>query len=377
MSGKALRYPSYTCSRRIFIVSCLSLLVCLLFRSLFSLVAMNDLLVNQQIVNVQMAVPEMRILGDTERKGLLLMQQHSVTIVGLARNAASKLPSVLRQVEILGGMFRQSRAIFAEGDSTDASREILQEWTARSQTNRTLLDVSNLQGLNETEGHFAGQSMPREGRIGTARNTLIDFMRMGGTKQATDFVIVVDLDILGWDVAGVANSFGLGVKHMKWDVMCSNGILMHGVYRDTYAFRVAGINTNHHMAGDDYDKYNISETQRKTNRRHLENSQQEARAVLSGSSTTGMILQVESCFGGLAIYKFDQFHGCEYGYRHKESPYMLDCEHVIFNKCLKERFNATVFTNPAMKLWYGHTSLRDIKSVSKTLGSVSHWISAG
>ena len=82
-------------------------------------------------------------------------------------------------------------------------------------------------------------------------------------------MIVVDLDILGWNFAGVANSFGLRASHMKWDVMCSNGILMHGVYRDTYAFRAADINTNHHLAGEDYEKYNISIEQHSINRQIL------------------------------------------------------------------------------------------------------------
>jgi hypothetical protein len=98
---------------------------------------------------------------------------------------------------------------------------------------------------------------------------------------------------------------------------------------------------------------------------------------MSGSVSAGRVLQVDSCFGGMAIYKYEQFNACEYGYRHHKAPYMLDCEHVIFNECLIEKFQAKIYTNPNMKLWYGHTSLNDIKSVSKVMGSVSHWVRNG
>lgn len=375
-----LRHFAYGSSKRVLIYCCLMFwLSFVIFYSFFGLASMNDLLVNQQIVNVRASIPPAQSLSEIERLGLQEMGRSSVTIVGLARNAESKLVSVLKQVEGMGALFQSSRTVFAEGDSTDNSKQILQDWTARSTSNRTLLDVGNLQDLKEPDGTpFAGKTLPREGRIGTARNALIDAMRNGVAKNnPTDFVIVVDLDILGWDFAGLAHSFGLRAKHMDWDVMCSNGILMHGVYRDTYAFRTADINTNHHTAGDDHDKYGISDAQHILNRKALERSQQDARAIMSGSVSAGRVLQVDSCFGGMAIYKYNQFNACEYGYRHQEPPFLLDCEHVIFNKCIAEKFKARIFTNPNMKLWYGHTSFNDIKSVSKVVGSVSNWVRNG
>ena len=47
-------------------------------------------------------------------------------------------------------------------------------------------------------------------------------------------------------------------SHTKWDVICAHGILLYGVYRDTYAFRTDTINTNHHWAGTDHAMYNIT-----------------------------------------------------------------------------------------------------------------------
>ena len=93
--------------------------------------------------------------------------------------------------------------------------------------------------------------MPREGRMALARNVGLRELRK---LPKTDFVIMVDMDILGWDLAAVVRSFSVE----DWDVMCANGIVLHGVFRDTYAFRQVGLDTNHHWAGGDYKDYNLT-----------------------------------------------------------------------------------------------------------------------
>ncbi len=57
---------------------------------------------------------------------------------------------------------------------------------------------------------------------------------------------------------------------------------------------------------------------------------------------------VDSCFGGLAIYKTPGIAGCEYQYRNTTAPYMLDCEHVFFNQCIRQQNHGVVMSNPNM-----------------------------
>lgn len=100
--------------------------------------------------------------------------------------------------------------------------------------------------------------------------------------------------------------------------------------------------------------------------------------------------EVESCFGGMTIYRYESLEGCQYSYREKESPFMLDCEHVLFHRCLREKNKARIFSNPFMsvslflylsdidyhitessnpdcpvilirKLWYGHAILEKVR----------------
>lgn len=40
--------------------------------------------------------------------------------------------------------------------------------------------------------------------------------------------------------------------------------------------------------------------------------------------------------------------GCEYSHRYPNPPYLLDCEHVIFHQCVREKNHADIYTNPKM-----------------------------
>jgi hypothetical protein len=145
--------------------------------------------------------------------------------------------------------------------------------------------------------------MPREGRLAEARNIgLRELHRL----PPTEYVIVVDLDVLGWDPHGVADSFfrqHVGNDWDDWDVVCANGILLYGLYRDTYAFRTDRLNTNHHWAGNDHAIYNITLAQKKEHRKNLRDAQAQVRSVNDFPGSVNGMLRVSSCFGGLAIYR--------------------------------------------------------------------------
>jgi glycosyltransferase involved in cell wall biosynthesis len=168
---------------------------------------------------------------------------------------------------MLSHEFSYSMAIFVEGGSIDDTPAILEAWARSSPSNnRTIITIKGNDSFEES-GHFKGYKLPREGRLSNARNVgLTELFRLEKLGVKTEFVIVVDLDVLGWDPYGVADSFQ---KVSNWDVVCANGILLHGVYRDTYAFRTETLNTNHHWAGNDEVMYNISAEEKKDHRRDL------------------------------------------------------------------------------------------------------------
>ena len=317
----------------------------------FGWMLLEDLLINQQFLEPygDHFVPT---ISSDVHAGYMIMKDTNVSFLGVGRNLGSRLPKVLAQIDLLAQQFQYSRVIFAEGGSTDDTKAILRQWSALSPFNRTIITVDTEQHVEE-QGHFQGQKMPREGRLAEARN--VGLRTLYQLPSKTEYVIIIDLDVLGWDPVGVADSFAR-MPSLSWDVMCANGILLHGVYRDTYAFRTEKLDTNHHWAGNDQDMYNITLEQKKSYRQNLRMAQRAARTMMDFSNLQGVI-RVHSCFGGLAIYRFDALYDCQYAYRHNEAPFMLDCEHVLLHKCMIKKHHAKIYANSKMKLWYGHNPI--------------------
>lgn len=223
--------------------------------------ALHDFLVNQNFITIESHPISLKLqYSDT---GKLVMQGSSVIIIGTGRNVGKHLKSFLGQVDSLCKDFNQSQVIFVIEKSTDDSLKILEKWSSESTYNRRIVSIDS---MNEVEhvGVFENTLLPREGRIALARNLALSEARK---QPKADYIINIDMDIIGWNMNGVRDSFG---RNDKWDIVCSNGVIVYGVYRDIYAFRAPSISTNHHLCGNDHKLYNISNEQKKLNRKHHE-----------------------------------------------------------------------------------------------------------
>jgi hypothetical protein len=214
-------------------------------------------MINQEFLSVG---PQPIMTDKYRSQGRVEIQQSDVTIVGVARNIASGLPTLLPQIEELAGRFRYSQVVFVEGDSDDATLPSLIKWAAKLPHNRTVISVSSSND-QETNIHFQARPLAREGRLANARNRLLQEVEK--LPIQTKYMIMLDTDIIGWNPYGVEDSFG---RSDDWDVICANGIILHGLYRDTYAFRSSDIDTNHHKCGSDHGLYNITWNERVKNR---------------------------------------------------------------------------------------------------------------
>jgi len=300
-----------------------------------------------------------------KRLGAFTMAHSSATFIGVTKNVDSNLPNLLHQIEILSNYFTFTQSIFVDGGSTDRTMNILKHWTNRSRTNRTLLTLINDEEEEVYLPNFNHTKLPREGRIAAARNLALKVYRE--QLNFTSVIVVLDLDIVGFSIDGILDSFGrlntppsqtIAIAEPAWDVVCANGILLHGIYRDTYAFRTAEVDNNHHFCGDDHLSYNISKRQRIENRRQYQESKARTQVLLDRSLTP--LLPVDSCFGGMAIYRHEVIARCDYRYRLPQPPHMLDCEHVLFHSCLRKTNHARIFVNTHMTLWYGHSTMKHI-----------------
>jgi len=198
----------------------------------------------------------------------------------------------------------------------------------------------------ENDGPGKGEPLPREGRIAISRNAILD--HIASSHAPTDFIIVIDLDIVGWDPLGIFDTLGRN----DWDVVCAHGVMLQGEYRDTYALRIGGIDTNHHIwpsvEGGPTD-YNPYAAKGRAQKKLLSGSGLDKRAWLKGSPRSLPLIHVDSCFGGLAVYRAEALLQCRYTFRRSDPPYLIDNEHTLLHRCMANKVPpAKIFSNPNM-----------------------------
>lgn len=244
---------------------------------------LRDLLINQEMLKVPhsativassstLRVGIERVLAseplsstqtvDYVARGRLRASQSSVTFLGVAKDAGYYIPRVLQQIEEMAAYFPKSQAILIEGDSVDNTAQVIEAWRQLSPSNRTVLTYSLIDAM-ETVPAFNGSIMPREGRLSLARNKALEQLNF---HAPTEYIVMVDLDIVGVSMEGFLDTFGRD----GWMAMCAHGVILSSFYRDTYAFRMPGLDTNHHKCGSDHLLYGISPEERSQNRKLVE-----------------------------------------------------------------------------------------------------------
>lgn len=110
------------------------------------------------------------------------IDRQRAVVVGVARNVARPLPTVLENLARLANLYAETRFVFAVSDSTDATFQLIEQWLARDRRGR-VLDLGDLE-----------PALPvRAARIAAARNACLDEIRRS-PAAAYDHLIVADLD---------------------------------------------------------------------------------------------------------------------------------------------------------------------------------------
>ena len=243
-----------------------------------------------------------------------LMRKSSVVFCGLCRDVRLFLPRTAARIEKLGSMFRDYRVVLYENDSVDATREFLSDWQSQNSRVEVIIET------HAAKKHVRNRSLERAAWMAYCRNRYREHV----IKKYNDFdyTIVVDADLPGgWSFDGIAHTFG----DDNWDTVGSYGIQRRPLHEtnefsflhfDTWAF--------HPSVG--------------TAARKLLNHNE---LVLRRGEP---MLPVDSCFGGLGIYRMTCMGAAEYGGR--------DCEHVVFHHRLRQAGFDRQFLNPSQIVLY-------------------------
>ncbi len=261
----------------------------------------------------------------------------SIIFVGTVCNVSRTIESELRTVLEAFSDFLIHAVYLVESDSSDNTSEVI---------GALMESVPQIQ-LEEL-GDLKSAFPDRINRIRFCRNRYVDFLRLSIEINKVDYVAVVDLDGMNcnltqsavrscfirsdWDVV-LSNQTGgyydlLALRHSEW---CPGDILAD--------LRVEQMNINHSRL----PRYAIAARLK----RRLAFDRARKKAIYSKMKvipTKSDWVEVESGFGGLAIYRANLFLDCDYSLEDQDC--LGESEHVSLSRKIRAK-GGKIFINPA------------------------------
>jgi hypothetical protein len=288
---------------------------------------------------------------DIQARGLEVMKSSSVSICSIVRDCDRNLLRNISRVESLRNLFRESEVIIFENDSKDNTLGTLKDWQNSSRNIIVFSEKYNEQTIplkknGTTNPYF---SISRIRKMVAYRNKYMSILNTGSFIR--DYVIVIDLDIAEFKIEGVIHSFGVKTS---WDCITANGYSLSSRFKHQYHDSYALI---------EYGK--ISDTQ-------TESSIEENRRKFSFLKKGMPLLQVDSAYGGMAIYKWSSIKGLQYYFLLNDDP-KVECksEHVGLHNSMKKNGSGQIFINPSMIVKYRNVDWKFI--ISKVFEKISRY----
>ena len=243
---------------------------------------------------------------------------------GCVRNCERWLPQVLNNIDKYSSYFLKSHFIFIENDSTDNTKEILEKWYKNKNCSST-----NMDGL---------KNIPKRGlRLEAARNAYLKIIKDSNSLKKYDYLIVMDFDdvsIFEIEKKNILKSIEFLNSDKSIAGVFSN---QRGMYYDMWTLRHKTI-----CPVDVWEEILDYKIKNKvTDEIAYECTLKKRKFNLDENNSP---LEVDSAFGGFAIYKMDYI-------LKNQKPYIgsktkkIDknntikwqvCEHVQFNMGIKD-----------------------------------------
>jgi hypothetical protein len=245
----------------------------------------------------------------------------SFAVVGLARNCEKSIKADIYRIR---EAIRSSIPVvwlIVESDSSDLTVNKLKELQS---------EITNFNFV--TLGKLSTSMPKRTDRISHCRNYYAEQIKTNKLFFKIDYVIVVDLD--GINTLINQEAFESSWSQKDWDMCSAN---QKGPYYDIWALR-----HKDWCAEDCWAQCNFFNKYRHDYQKNVNASVYSKMITIPQDSDW---IEVDSAFGGFAIYKKSAFDFCEYiGVNEAGEEY---CEHTHFHKILKDK-GAKLFINPKL-----------------------------
>jgi glycosyltransferase involved in cell wall biosynthesis len=244
----------------------------------------------------------------------------SVIVVGIVRNIEKSFSRDFERINKVLNRFSTIDWHVVESGSEDASVDFLESLAAKRH-NFT---------FNHLELH---PTLSRTENMAIARNSYLKFLRAESRLDKYEYVIVADFNNLNKKLT--ANAIESCFSKDTWDVLTAN---QQGRYYDAWALRHPLWSPN-----DCWEQYAFYRKYVKLPETAITYSMRSRMLRISSNSEW---IEVDSAFGGLAIYKSAVLNSRAFyvGVTHSGMPV---CEHVPFHSTLKSE-GARIFINPGL-----------------------------
>ena len=279
-------------------------------------------------------------------KGKERVKTKKIIFCGCIRNSASELRTNIPAIEEICSFFDDYRIVVVENNSTDKSKEVLEQW---GRSNSKVIPL--LYDFDETK--YDEHKTPKEYdpafaykriiKLVDYRNIYMDYI---STKLCfeSDYITIIDYDLSDINIDGFFTSFG---TDFEWDAVTANGYsyspLLKRRYHDTYPLFEAGMPFVDSL--EKIKKYRwVFEPLRK-----------------------GMpFIRVASAYNGIAIFKESVRKNLRYHliFNNNGGVEVLN-DHVSIFKQMIEQGHDKIYINPNMELYYQKISWQLIKRVLK------------
>ena len=246
-------------------------------------------------------------------------ENSSFLIVGTVRNCEKYLNKSISQLTHILGKVKDLHWFLVESDSED---DTLNSLSKLKETNNNFNYI--------TLGRLRDKFRKRTDRLAYCRNLYKEHLDNNLVYSNIDYVIVSDFD--GVNDKLTANAFNSCWDNKKWDVCTAN---QDGPYYDIWALRHKYWSPN-----DCWAQYNFLNKYNSNTKKNLFTSVYSRMIKIPPDSPW---IEVDSAFGGIAIYKKEIFkHGIYKGLDENGDEI---CEHVYFHQMLK-KIGAQIYINP-------------------------------
>ena len=274
---------------------------------------------------------------------MIPLSQASVLVVGLARDCEKQ---ICNSIERLSKSFLASKSVqflIIESDSSDSTVSLL----SRESSRRPNLNYKTL-------GCLSHKFPLRTERIAFCRNYYLQIIRNSIDYQDIDYVVVADLDGVNSliDSSSVASCW----SRSDWDVCTAN---QSGRYYDIWALR--------HPLWSPNDCWSQSNFLISAGSNRFESIFSSVLVRMIKIDSSEDWVEVESAFGGLAIYRKSILDSGTYYVGVNECGDQV-CEHVSLHAHIRS-MGGRIFINPMMM----NTSPREHVKYLSCIGLVRLW----